>query len=146
MAFHFIFAPLLRLRLSMERQRALHLRQASLRVMRMQNRLETLDRFLDDSQVADQQRLRAGVTAAELQFATMSRQQLRRLHEQFEAESKKLEAARQTALSEYQQAYREREILATLRRQQRLEYQREELRRLQREVDATHLLQRWRSR
>lgn len=146
MAFHFTLAPLLRLRQSVERQRALQLREASLRLAQMQGTLEQLDRFLQDSQAADQQHLRAGVKAAELQFATMSREQLGRLREQIEAEIKRLESARQQALGEYQEAYRAREVLTSLRQKQRREYQREELRRVQRELDVAHLLQRWQRR
>jgi len=146
MAFHFVLAPLLRLRESVERQRALRLREASVRVIQMQDRLEQLDRFLKDSEARDEQHLRAGVKAVELQFAVMSRGQVERLKTEWQDELRNLESARQKAAEEYQQAYRESEALETLRQQQRRQYQKEDLRRQQRDLDVVFLLQHWRNR
>lgn len=146
MPFHFTLAPLLRLRQSVERQRALHLREASLRVTQMQERVEHVDRFLEECETSDQQRLRSGVKAVELHFAAMSREQLQLLKKELQNELRQLELARAQAANEYQQAYREREALASLRQQQRRRYQQEDLRRQQRDLDATYLLQRWHRR
>ena len=72
MAFHFPLGPLLRLRQSVERQRALSLREACLKVVLAQEMLANLDRFLDVSARSDEAGLRAGRIAAEIQFASLS--------------------------------------------------------------------------
>src|SRR5208283_4571872 len=69
MAFRFVLAPLLRLRQSIERQRALALQEANLKVSRAQETLAQLERFLSGSAQSDSAALAAGRTAAELQFA-----------------------------------------------------------------------------
>jgi len=143
MAFRFPLAPLLRLRQSIERQRALALRGASLALARAQESLAQLDRFLADSAQADSTSLSAGRRAAELQFALLYRENLEHLREQVQSEIRDLELKRQRAASEYHQAFREREALETMRARQRREYQQDELRRLQQQLDAAHLLQRW---
>lgn len=146
MPFRFALAPLLRLRQSVERQRALRLREASLKVTRLQETLAQLDRFLSASAAADHAALREGRRAAELQFASVFRENLESLRLQHERELQRLESERQRAAEEYQRAYRECEALETLRQRQRGVYQQEELRRQQRILDVAHLLQRWRNR
>ena len=146
MAFRFALAPLLRLRQSIERQCALRLREASLAVARAQDFLAQLDRFLADSAQSDAVSLSAGRRAAELQFASLYRENLEHLLEELESEVRKLELARQKAATDYHQAFREREVLETMRASQRRDSQQEELRREQRQLDAAHLLQRWRRR
>jgi flagellar FliJ protein len=143
MAFRFALAPLLRLRQSIERQRALALQEASLRVSRAQETLAHLDRFLANSAQSDSASLAAGRTAAELQFADLCRDNMHRFRQDLQSNIRKLELLRQQAAGEYQQAYREREVLDTLRARQRRVYQQEQLRRQQREVDSVFLLQRW---
>jgi flagellar FliJ protein len=143
MAFRFALAPLLRLRHSLERQRALALQEANLKVSRAQETLAQVERFLSDSAQADSAALTAGRAAAELQFASVFRENLHRFRQELQSEVRKLELLRQQAAGEYQQAYREREVLETLRGRQRRAYQQEQLRRQQREFDATYLLQRW---
>jgi flagellar export protein FliJ len=146
MAFHFTLAPLLRLRESIERQRALRLREASLALARAQDSLAQLDRFLVDSAQADSSSLSAGRRAVELQFASLYRENLEHVRKELQAEIRDLERKRQRAVTEYHQAFREREVLETIRARQRREYQQEELRRQQQQLDAAHLLQRWRHR
>ena len=146
MAFRFALTPLLRLRQSIERQRALRLREASLALSRAQDSLAQLDRFLDDSLHADSASLSAGRRAAELQFASLYRENLEHLREELQAEIRDLECKRQKAAAEYHQAFREREVLETMRARQRRDYQQDELRREQQQLDAAHLLQRWRHR
>jgi flagellar export protein FliJ len=146
MAFRFALAPLLRLRQSIERQRALRLREASLAVARAQDSLAQLERFLVDSAQSDSASLSAGRRAADLQFASLYRENLERLREELQSEVHKLELARQKAAAEYHQAFREREVLATIRARLRRDYQQDELRREQQQLDAAHLLQRWHHR
>ena len=143
MAFRFALAPLLRLRQSIERQRTLQLQEASLRVARAQETLTQVERHLTESAQSDLATLASGSTGAELQFASVRRENLYHFREQLQSDMRNLELARQKAASEYQQAYREREVLETLRARQRRDYQQEQLRRQQLELDAAYLLQRW---
>ncbi len=146
MAFQFALAPLLRLRRSLERQRTLQLQEANLRVARARQTLADLERFITEAAQSDAAALASGRTAAELQFAILLRQQRQHYREQLKAGLNELELERQRALDAYHQAYREREVLETLRARQRSAYQQEQSRRQQLEVDASHLLQRWHRR
>jgi flagellar export protein FliJ len=146
MAFRFTLAPLLRLRQSIERQCTLKLQAANLHVSRAQEKLEQLERSLADSAQSDATALQAGRTAAELQFASVLRESLHLFRHELQSDILKLELLRQQALGEYHQAYREREVLETLRARERRVYQQEKLHRQQQELDATYLLQRWHHR
>jgi flagellar FliJ protein len=146
MPFRFALAPLLRLRQSIERQRTLALQAANLQVSRAQETLAQLDRFLSDSDQSDCAGLAAGRTAAELQFASVLRENMQHFREELQSDIRKLELERQKALGEYHRAYREREVLETIRARQRRVYQQEQLRRQQQELDGAYLLQRWHHR
>jgi flagellar export protein FliJ len=146
MAFHFALAALLRLRQSVERQRTLQMQEANLQVARANAKLAEVDQSLKDSSETGETALHAGRTGAEIQFSLLVRENLQRLRLEFLSEISKLEVVRQKALVEYQKAYRDREVLETLRRRQRQVYQQEELRRQQQELDAAYLLQRWHRR
>lgn len=146
MPFRFTLAPLFRLRQSIERQRALQLRDANLKVSRAQETLAQLERALSDYSQASSTGLNAGSTGAELQFASVCRENLNRLRKELQGNLQKLELQRQEAANEYHQAYREREVLETLRTGQHHIYWQEQLRRQQQQLDATYLLQRWHHR
>jgi flagellar FliJ protein len=146
MPFRFALAPVLRLRQSIERQRARALQSANLQVSRAQETLAQLDRFLSDSDQSDRAGLAAGRTAAELQFASVLRENMQHFREELQSDVRKLELERQKALGEYHKAYREREVLETIRARQRRVYQQAQLRRQQQELDAAYLLQRWHHR
>ena len=146
MAFRFTLAPLLRLRQSIERQRTLKLQEANLQVSRAQEKLAQLERSLAESANSDASALQAGRTAAELHFAYVLRENLHLFRQELHSDILKLELLRQQALGEYHQAYREREVLETLRAREHRVHQQEQLRRQQRELDATYLLQRWHRR
>ncbi len=146
MPFRFTLAPLLRLRQSIERQRALQLQEANLQVSRAQETLAQLERFLSDSSQSESAGLTAGCTAAELQFASVIRENLHHFRQELQSDIRKLELLRQQAASAYHGAYREREVIETLRARQRHDYHQEQLRRQQQELDATYLLQRWHRR
>jgi len=143
MAFRFALAPILRLRQSIERQRTLELQKANLQISRAQETLAQLERFLTNSAQSDSRGLSAGCTAAELRFAAVLRENRLRRREELQSEIRQLEILRQKALGAYHHAYREREILETLRASQRRIYQQEQARRQQREQDSDYLLQRW---
>jgi len=146
MSFRFTLAPMLRLRQSIERQRALKLQEANLHVSRAQEKLAQLERSLSESAQSDATALQAGRTAAELQFASVLRENLQLFRQELQSDIRKLEFLRQQALGEYHRAYRERDVLETLRARQRRAYQQEKLRRQQQELDATYVLQRWHHR
>jgi len=144
MAFRFVLAPLLRLRQSVERQRALQLQEATLEVTRVRESLGRLEQFLAESARADHANLEQGRRGAELQFASLLRLNLEALRHSLETELGEAERKQQGAAEEYHRAFREREVLETLRTHQRRTYQQESLRREQRDLDAAHLIQRWR--
>jgi|SRR5580658_1358771 flagellar export protein FliJ len=146
MAFRFTLAPLLRLRQSIERQRTLQLQQVNLQISRAEETLAQLERFLSDSAQSEAQGLTAGRTAAELQFASVLRGSLQHFRQELQSDLRKLELRHQQAASEYHRAYREREVLETLRARQSRVYQQEQSRRQQQELDAAYLLQRWHRR
>jgi flagellar export protein FliJ len=143
MAFHFALAPLLRLRRSLEHQRKLELERASLNLARAQDALAALERFLHESARSDSRLLGAGLMAAELQFASLLREQLEQSRLQFQDGIRALEASRRQAVVEYQRAQHAREALETLRDHQLRVYQQEQNRREQQELDAAFLVQRW---
>jgi flagellar export protein FliJ len=146
MPFQFTLGPLLRLRQSIERQRAIQLQEASHKVSRAQESLAQLERYLSDSARSDAAGLATGRTAAELQFASVLRENLQRFRQEVQAEIRKLELLRQEAANAYHHAYREREVLETMRARQHRAYQQEQAHRQQRELDAVYLLQRWHHR
>jgi flagellar export protein FliJ len=146
MSFRFTFAPLLRLRQSIEHQRALQLQETNLKASRARETLAQLERGLSESAQSGATGLGIGSTGAELQFASVCRETLNIFRKELRAEVQKLELRRQEAVNEYHQAYREREILETLRLGQHDIYRQEQLRRQQEQLDATYLLQRWHHR
>jgi flagellar export protein FliJ len=146
MSFRFTLAPLFRLRQSIERQRTLKLQEANLHVSRTQEKLAQLERSLSEAAQSNATALQSGRTAAELQFASVLRENLHLFRQELQSDMLKLELLRQQALGEYHQAYREREVLETLRARERRVYQQEKLHRQQQELDATYLLQRWHRR
>jgi hypothetical protein len=103
-----------------------------------------MDQSLADTARSDEASLRAGRSAAEMQFASVARAHMQRLRLRLHAELGGLEVKRQQAAAEYQRAFREREVLDTLYTQQRHTHEREQLQHDQRELDASHLLQLWR--
>jgi flagellar export protein FliJ len=146
MAFRFALAPLLRLRQSVERQRTLRLQEASLQVSRAQEQLTQLDRSISAREQSDARDLTGGQTGAELQFASVVRENFLQFRKELQANIRKLEVQREQAAAEYQQAYRDRELLETVRTRQHRLYQQEQSRRQQRDLDAAYLLQRWHRR
>lgn len=146
MAFHFVLEPLLHLRHSVERQRMLALQDAASQLARAQAAVIRLDEFLAHSALADASALTSGRSAGELHFAAVLREQLKRLSIQLQQEALRLEPLRAQAASAYQQAFREREALESLRARQYRAYRVEHDRREQQRIDAVYLLQRWHRR
>jgi flagellar FliJ protein len=146
MSFRFTLAPLLRLRQSIERQCTHKLQAANLQVSRAQEKLAQLERSLAESAQSEATALQSGRTAAELQFASVLRENLHHYRHELQSDIRKLELVRRQALGEYHHAYRDREVLETLSARQRRAYQQEKLQRQQQELDATYLLQHWHQR
>jgi len=146
MTFQFTLASLLRLRRSLEHQRALALQQASLNVARAREALARLESFLEESACADARSLSGGRMAAELHFASLLRERLQNLRVQIQNEVRHLETLRHQAVIAYRQSLGEREALEGLCARQHSAYQLEQTRRRQQEVDAIFLLQRWQGR
>jgi flagellar export protein FliJ len=146
MSFRFALAPLLRLRLSMERQRTLALQEANLKVSRAQDALERLDESLSNSAQSKFAELARGCSAAELQFAVALRENLLHFRLVLQSDIRKLDLTCQQATAACHEAYREREVLEGLRLRQLRDYRQEQLRLQQKELDATYLLQRWHRR
>ncbi len=146
MPFRFTLAPVLRLRQSVERQRSLALQNAALQVARAQGTLAQLDLFLSESATVDSASLTTGLTAAEMRFAGLVREQIEQLRAHLREDVLRLEGIRRESAVAYQQAFREREVLESLRTRQRRVYQIEQTRREQRQLDAAYLLQRWHRR
>lgn len=146
MAFVFALAPLFRLRQAVERQRALALQGAVSEIARARAMAAQLDQSLADSRNADSDALTAGRVAAEIHFAALLRERMKELQGRLQEEVVRLESAREKAAAAYHQAFREREVLESLRARQRREYEEEHLRREQQRLDVAYLLQRWHRR
>jgi flagellar export protein FliJ len=146
MVFHFALEPLLRLRHSVERQRKLALQNAASQLAHARAEVVQLDEFLTGSATADDFSLVGGRSAAELHFAGELREQLRHLRLRLQQDVLRLEPLREQAASTYQQAFREREALESLRARQYRVYQVAHDRREQQRIDAVYLLQRWHHR
>jgi flagellar biosynthesis chaperone FliJ len=146
MPFRFALETLRRLRYSIEHQRMLALQEASFQLARKQELMAQFDKFLAESALADANALSVGRTGADLQFASLLRDQLQQFRRQIENEVRQLQDARNRAAATYQKAYRDREALDSLRARARHAYQIEQMRRQQKELDAAYLLQRWQRR
>jgi len=146
MAFRFALAPLLRLRRSLEHQRALDLQKASVDLANAEHTLVAFDCLVQESAQADSRSLAAGCMAAEIHFANLLREQLEHVRTQLQNRIATLDAIRRQMAINYQRALGEREALETLRRQQWHVYQKEKARREQNAMDTAHLLQSWHRR
>src|ERR1035438_6649462 len=90
MAFRFALAPLLRLRQSVERQRTLRLQEASLQVSRAHQMLAQIEGSISAGEQSATRDLTAGQTGAELQFASVVRENLLQFREQLKVNIHKL--------------------------------------------------------
>src|SRR5258708_24963680 len=104
MAFRFALAPLLRLRQSVEKQRAQRLQEATLAVARTRESLAQMDLTLAECARADEASLRAGRRGAEIQFAVMARETMLARRQELLLEIERLELARQARAIHYQHA------------------------------------------
>jgi flagellar export protein FliJ len=140
MRFHFSLGPLLRLRKSVERQRMLRFRAASLAAAHAAEQIAALDLYVSASLRADADGLKAGRSAVEMHFAVDSARNLQGLRAELEKLLRQLELERQNAAADYQDAYRQREALDNLRLRQQRFFEQQQSRRQQRELDEDYVL------
>ena len=140
MAFRFPLEAVFHFRQSMEHQQELRLRAANQLVARARHLLEQLDQRIKEMRTRQSRELGAGTTAAELRFALQCEAALQQQRQQREQELKRLEALRDQQQKIFRQARRERETIESLRNRQLGEYQRERVRREQRQLDDLFLL------
>jgi|SRR6266700_484824 len=140
MAFHFPLQAVFHLRQSMEHQQELRLRSANQQVARVRHLMEQLDAHLHDRHLQCLHDLAEGSTAAELRFASEGDSCLLDHRKALEGELTRLQNLRDQQQRIYAQARRERETFESLRDHQFSVYQRDVLRRAQRELDDTFLL------
>jgi flagellar export protein FliJ len=140
MAFHFPLQAVFHLRQSMEHQQELRLRSANQQVARVRHLMEQFDAHLHDRHLQRLRDLVEGVTAAELRFASDGDSCLLDHRKALEGELVRLQNLRDQQQRIYEQARRDRETFESLHDHQFSEYQRDVLRRAQRELDDTFLL------
>jgi flagellar export protein FliJ len=142
MPFEFPLAAVLHLRQSVEHQQELRLRTANQQIARVRDLMEQLDNHLRDRQLGASRALADGTTAAELRFVLDGDASLLHHRVTLEHELLRLQNVRDEQQRIYVQARRERETFESLRDHQLAEYQRDVLRRAQRQLDDTFLLRR----
>lgn len=142
MAFVFPFQALLRVREIHETTERQSLQAIATLAAATRAEIEDLDCLAEEFRRELCRDSLAGLSAAELQFH-LRRESLREQRRQFLGRRlQELEAQRQAQQVRYLHARQQREILSTLREQQRAGYEREQSRRVQREVDDLFLMRR----
>jgi flagellar protein FliJ len=140
MPFHFPLESVLHFRQSVEHQHELRLRAANQQVTRVRHLIEQIEHRLAEAANSRATQLRAGMTAAALQFSLACESALGAQIPELQRELARLQAFRDQQQHIYQQARREREILENLRDRQLREYEREAARREQRKIDDLFLM------
>jgi len=141
MAFRLPLQAVLHLRQSIEHQQELRLRAANQQVARVRRRLEQLDERIKLDQNRSARALMAGTTSAELRFTQIAETSLLAHREELKQELARVQFLRDQQQQVFQKARRECETLEVLREQQLLQYQKEQARREQRELDEAFLSQ-----
>ena len=142
MAFHFALAAVLHFRQSVEHQQEMRLRAANQRVARVRHLIEQMEAHRQELRLLQSKELSAGITAAELRFELQCEGELVRHRRELEQQLAGLEKARDQQREIFHQARRARETLESLRDQQLRLYQKELLRREQRNLDDLLLMRR----
>lgn len=140
MAFHFPLEAVFHLRQSVEHQQDLRLRAANQQVAKVRHLLEQLDDCIRQVQNRESQELGAGTTSAELRFALNCEASLRHQRLDVERELARWQSLKDQQQKIFQQARREREMFESLRDHQLREYERDAVRREQRQLDDLFLL------
>ena len=140
MPFRFPLQALLHLRQSVEHQQELRLRAANQQVARVCHALEQLDGRICHTQTLYSQYLAAGTTAAELAFLQTTEDLLHARRREVEHELLRCQHARDQQERIFRQARRERETFESLRDEQFRDYQGNQARREQRQLDDLFLM------
>ena len=140
MAFHFSLDAVLHLRKSIEHQQELKLRSANQNVARVRHAIEQLDGRRQHLLAAQSRQLADGTTAAEMRFELHCEAQLLRHRREREQQLATLEQARNQQRQILREARQARETLEAVRERQLSLYQKERLRREQRNLDDLFLM------
>jgi flagellar export protein FliJ len=140
MAFHFPLQAVFHFRQSVEHQQELRLRAANQQVAKVRHLVDQVNEQLRQLHLRESQELEAGTTSAELRFALGCETSLRQQLQDSERELLRWQNLRDQQQKIFQQARRERETFESLRDHQLHEYQRDALRREQRQLDDLFLM------
>jgi len=135
MSFHFSLQPVFRLRQSLEERERLRLAMIIGYLNQMNQLLERLDQ--EKLRVASgiEERLKTGMTAAELQFELARKVAIEQQKKGLQLQLAKLEEQRAAQEQAFREAQRKRKIVENLRDLKLELYRREEARREQQRVD-----------
>ncbi len=142
MPFRFALDSVLHFRKSIEHQQELRLRSCNQHVARVRRLLEQTDHHLYQLRVDSGQRLAAGGNSSQLHFDISCEAAMRGHRDELERKLSHLQRLRDQQQRIFQQARRERETIESLRHRQLHEYERDQTRREQRQLDDLHLLRR----
>jgi len=140
MAFRFPFQSVFHFHQSLEHQQELRLRVANQQVARAHHLIEQLDQRLRRMQECQSREIGAGTTAAEFRFSLLSEAALRQQRQTLECELLRLQKVRDEQRRMFDEVRRERAMFESLRDRQLREYQRDQARRSQRQMDDLFLL------
>lgn len=146
MAFKFALQAVLHLRQSVEHQQELRLRAANQQVSRVRHLIEQMDARRAELHNAHSQRLRAGLTAVELQFELLCDAELLRHRRELEQQLGRLQQLREQQRAIFHQAMRLRETMEAVRDEQLRIHRKQVGRREQRNLDNLTLMVREHSR
>ena len=140
MAFRYPFQSILRLRQSLERQEEQRLFAIAATVARLRLELEEFEcSRMEQWRVASQEMM-AGSSGAVLQFASLCDANAAKVQSKLHVELADAEGQRRKQLYVYQQARQKREIFEKLRDRQEENYDREVVRREQKQADDSFLM------
>jgi flagellar export protein FliJ len=142
MAFRFHLEAVLHLRQSLEHQQELRLRAAIQQVAGARHFIEQIDARLEHARKSQSQQLTSGTTSAELLFDYSRESVLLEQRRFMQRELLRLQNLRDEQQRLFQRARRARETFENLRDHQIREYDRETIRRDQRQLDELFLLRR----
>lgn len=140
MPFRFPLQALLHLRQSIEHQQELRLRAANQQVARVRHALDQLDGRIGQTHTLSSEYLARGTTGAELSFLQTMEGSLHAQRKELEHELQRCQHVREQQERVFRQARRERETFESLRSQQLRDYQRDQARREQRQLDDLFLM------
>lgn len=140
MPFRFPLQALLHLRQSIEHQQELRLRTANQQVARVRHALEQLDSHIVQTHTLSSHYLARGTTGAELSFLQSMEGSLLAQRKELEHELQRCQHVRDQQERVFRQARRERETLESLQTQQLCDYQRDQARHEQRQLDDLFLM------